>query len=112
MDEKKKYRTEIVPYSLPQNNDKTCEIGIEKMSITYVQENDTNNRDEYNPDQYITIETESNIPSREDALNKEAYYYVIKTDRWAIENGDELSILIKDFEDRLYHNIEELKKNG
>lgn len=107
-----KYKTEIIPYAFPENDGKTCEIGIEKMSVTYVQENDTYVRTEENPTQTITIETEDVICDRESALNKQSYYLTIKTDRWAIDNVEELKILIQDFNERLYHNIDKLKENN
>ena len=107
------YRVEIVPYALPKSDGKVCEIGIEKMSVTYIQEDDTNHRSEDGEDQRITIETEDAICDRTDALNKHSYYLTIKTDRWAIEGVEDLTMLIKDFEERLYHNVEKLKhQNG
>ena len=107
------YRVEIVPYALPKSDGKVCEIGIEKMSVTYIQEDDTNHRNEDGEDQRITIETEDAICDRTDALNKHSYYLTIKTDRWAIEGVEDLTMLIKDFEERLYHNVEKLKhQNG
>lgn len=107
------YRIEIVPYALPKSDGKVCEIGIEKMSVTYIQEDDTNHRSEDGEDQRITIETEDAICDRTDALNKHSYYLTIKTDRWAIEGVEDLTMLIKDFEERLYHNVEKLKhQNG
>lgn len=107
------YRIEIVPYALPKSDGKVCEIGIEKMSVTYIQEDDANHRSEDGEDQRITIETEDAICDRTDALNKHSYYLTIKTDRWAIEGVEDLTMLIKDFEERLYHNVEKLKhQNG
>ena len=107
------YRVEIVPYALPKSDGKVCEIGIEKMSVTYIQEDDTNHRSEDGEDQRITIETEDTICDRTDALNKHSYYLTIKTDRWAIEGVEDLTMLIKDFKERLYHNVEKLKhQNG
>lgn len=107
------YRVEIVPYALPKSDGKVCEIGIEKMSVTYIQEDDANHRSEDGEGQRITIETEDAICDRTDALNKHSYYLTIKTDRWAIEGVEDLTMLIKDFEERLYHNVEKLKhQNG
>ena len=107
------YRVEIVPYALPKSDGKVCEIGIEKMSVTYIQEDDTNHRSKDGEDQRITIETEDAICDRTDALHKHCYYLTIKTDRWAIEGVEDLTMLIKDFEERLYHNVEKLKhQNG
>jgi len=111
MDNNRDYKTEIIPYALPESNGKVCEVGIEKMSITYIQENDTNMRTEDDPVQTITIETEDAICSREEALNKQGYYLVIKTDRWAVDEPEDLTMLVNDFKDRLYCNLPKLKAN-
>ena len=97
---------EIIPYSLPKN----LEIGIEKMSITYVQKDDTNHaKDEY-CDQFITISTEAAICNREEALKEQGYYLVLKTNRWAIEDERDIDKLVKDFKSRLMLGVEELRK--
>lgn len=111
MDNNRDYKTEIIPYAFPESNGKVCEIGIEKMSITYIQENDTNMRTEDDPVQTITIEAEDAICSREEALNKQGYYLVIKTDRWAVDEPEDLTMLVNDFKDRLYCNLQKLKAN-
>ena len=111
MDNNRDYRIEILPYALPESNGKVCEIGIEKMSITYIQENDTNMRTEDDPVQTITIEAEDAICSREEALNKQGYYLVIKTDRWAVDEPEDITMLVNDFKDRLYCNLQKLKAN-
>lgn len=97
---------EIIPYSLPEN----LEIGIEKMSITYVQKDDTNHAKDEFSDQFITISTEAAICNREEALKKQGYYYTIKTNRWAIEDEREIAALIKDFRDRLMLGVDELNR--
>ena len=110
MDNNRDYRIEILPYAFPENNGKVCEVGIEKMSITYIQQDDTNHggRDDV---QTITIETEDAICTREEALNKQGYYLVIKTDRWAVDEPEDLTMLVNDFKDRLYCNLQKLKAN-
>lgn len=108
MEREKDYRVEIVPYALPESNGKVCEIGIEKMSITYIQEDDTNHGGK-DDTQTLTIETEDAICNREEALNKQGYYFVLKTDRWAIEDTEDLVKVIDDFKERLYCNIDNLK---
>lgn len=104
-EEKKSYQTMILPYALPENDKGRCEIGIEKMSITYCQEDDTNHGSKDGDDQRITIETEDAIVSREDAIKGNGYYFVIKTDRWAIEGENDLAFLIRDFKSRLKPNF-------
>lgn len=87
-------------------------VGIEKMSITYTQSADTNSdHDEF---QELTIETDTACaPTLNDALNEESYYFNVKTDKWSINNADELAMLIEDFKMRIYNQKEkyiELKK--
>ena len=101
----KGYQTMIIPYALPKSDAGDVEIGIEKMSITYCQEDDTNHRTEDGDDQRITIETEDAIVSREDAINGNGYYFVMKTDRWAFESADEIAFIINDFKSRLKPNF-------
>lgn len=99
----------IVPYAFPESNAKFTEVGIEKMSITYIQEDDTNHggRDDV---QTLTIETEDAICSREEAENEQGYYLVLKTDRWAIDDTSDLAALVEDFKDKLYKNVRDRKK--
>lgn len=76
------------------------EIGIFKMSITYVQEGDGNKLKE--EDNFITISTED-VPTNDD----EQHYFVISTERWAINDDNEITELVKDFKNRLYNKKNE-----
>ena len=76
------------------------DIGIFKMSITYVQECDTNKQEE--EDNFITISTED-VPTNDD----EQHYFVISTDRWAISDDNEITELVNDFKNRLYNKKNE-----
>lgn len=106
--ENRNYSLEILPYALPESEGRTMEVGIDQMSITYIQQDDTNHggRDDV---QTITVETESAICTREEALNKQGYYFVIKTDRWAFDEVEDVVKVLEDFKKRLYYNIDELK---
>lgn len=64
------------------------EVGISEMKITYCQMDDQD-RDEY---QELEVSTDD---------NGAGMYYVIKTERWAIDRIDELVSVLKDFEKRL-----------
>ena len=97
---------EIIPYSLPEQ----LEIGIEKMSITYVQKDDTNHAKDAYSDQFITISTEAAICTRGEALRGQGYYLVLKTNRWAIEDEKDIDMLVKDFKKRLMLGAEEIKQ--
>lgn len=75
----------------------TMEIGIAKMSITYVQQADCNSPDQ--DDQFITFETED-CPS-EDGI---PYYFNIKIPdnrHWSFDDPEEITELCKDFISRL-----------
>lgn len=79
-------------------------VGIEEISITYMQEPDTNSTsDEY---QHITITTrQACAPSKEDAEKEESYYFDISIpegQHWSVENGEDLKVLIDDFKRRIY----------
>ena len=83
--------------------DGTMAVGIEEMSITYVQPADTNSSD---GDQFLTIKTACacSVPIDADIEN-EGYYYDIfipEGQHWSINSGEELKALVDDFEQRLY----------
>lgn len=100
-EEKKTYKTQIIPYAYPQDEKGIDKIGIAKMSITYVQQDDTNHGVQ-GDEQTITISTEDVPCTEETALNeKGGYYFVIKTNRWAVDNTSDLETLLNDFRNRL-----------
>lgn len=100
----------IMPYDLPEGGKDFTEVGISKMSITYVQEDDTNHRGTDDYGQYLTIEAEPVICNREEAKNEQGYYIVLKTDRWAIDEPSDLTILVEDFKSKLYKNVRDEKE--
>ena len=85
--------------------DEGCEaIGIEQMSITYIQPADTcSSSDDI---QTITITTQCGESCGiEDAEKKEGYYFDItipEGQHWSVGDGDSLKALIDDFKKRLY----------
>lgn len=88
------------------------EVGIAKMSITYTQEQDNNSPIPNDvEDQTITIEAVgADMADRDGIEKRENYYYTISTNRWAITNPKEIYMLLQDFEDRLYHNTENINE--
>ena len=90
-------KPKIIPYSLPEHD----RIGIRKMSITYVQMDDTNHKSDEYDEQSITIETEDTICSEKEAIDGEGYYLVLKSDRWAFTDPEEIMELTNDFIKRL-----------
>lgn len=77
----------------------TSEIGIESVSITYIQSSDTN--DPSTEDQAITISSEY-VPVSDENLESN-FYFRIKTDNWAIDREEDLVKVIKDFKKRLFN---------
>lgn len=87
-------------------------LALKKMSITYTQSADTNS--DSDDEQYLTIETEiACAPTLNEAVNEQSYYFNVKTDKWSINNTNDLAMLIDDFKMRIYNQKEkylELKK--
>ena len=87
-------------------------IGIEEMSITYVQNPNTD--DETGHYQRLRIST-VNVPSCEEDGEEPPYYYnfVIlpfddgKPGHWSFDNSEELVMLFNDFLERLKYKHEE-----
>ena len=89
-------------------------VGIEEMSITYIQPADTNDdRVHY---QRIKISTVS-VPGCEEDEEEPPYYFnfeILPFDdetpgHWSVEHGEELLTLFNDFFERLKHKHEENK---
>ena len=89
-------------------------VGIEEMSITYIQSADTND-DRVNY-QRIKISTVS-VPCCEEDGEEPPYYFnfeILPFDdetpgHWSVEHGEELLTLFNDFFERLKHKHEENK---
>lgn len=78
-------------------------IAICEMSVTYMQNPDTNSsQDDY---QTLTIEAASgacmSTTERLENPDKEAFYFNIKTNKWSVEKPEEVAFLIEDFRKRL-----------
>lgn len=94
--------SKIVNTAFPEDD----EIGIDKISVTYVQNPDTNNNSEHY--QLLTLTSES-VPGIEDG-NTLPYYINVSIEdfedgtkgHWSIEpEGNELNDIISDFVQRL-----------
>ena len=85
--------------------EKSCSaVGIEEMSITYIQPADTNSSsDEV---QLLTITSRTAASADLDSIEKqEGYYFDISIPdggHWSVAEGEELKALINDFKQRLY----------
>ena len=90
--------------------DEKCDaIGIEQMSITYIQPADTcSSSDEI---QTLTITTQcGDSCGIEEAEKQEGFYFDItipEGQHWSVEDGDSLKALIEDFKKRLYMTTEQ-----
>ena len=79
-------------------------VGIEEMSITYIQPADTNSSsDEV---QLLTITSRTAAGADFDSIEKqEGYYFDLSIPdggHWSVEEGENLKALIDDFKQRLY----------
>ena len=76
-------------------------IGIEEMSITYIQPVDANGKSE----EMQTLKITSNCACNIGLNDNENFYYDIEIpdgQHWSVYNGDSLKGLIDDFKKRLY----------
>lgn len=102
-------KTKILPVNYTEDlekimQDEKCEaVGIDQMSITYIQPADTcSSSDEV---QTITITTQCGVAcGAEEAKKQEGFYFdiTIPEGHWSVEDGESLKALIDDFKKRLY----------
>ena len=103
-------KTKITPVNYTDDLDKIMQeekcnaIGIERMSITYIQPADTcSSSDDV---QTITITTQyAEACCIEEVEKQEACYFNItipEGTHWSVDDGDSLKTLIDDFKKRLY----------
>ena len=107
-------KTKILPVNYTDDlekvmmDEKLDAVGIEKMSITYIQPADTcSSSDEI---QTITVTTQCcDASTLEEADNQNGFYFNItipEGQHWSIDDGDSLVALIEDFKKRLYMKTE------
>lgn len=109
--EKKIYPTPMIDLG------KYDEIGITSMSVTYCQPIDDLQED---GDSELDVQTLTITACDSPALigseqiasgeEKDGFYYVIKTDRWAIDDTKDLEMLLEDFKLKLRTAITDKKK--
>lgn len=102
----------VVPINYPDDIEKLIResengepyVGIEKMSITYIQPDDMSS----NETQEITFTTECQCSA---GINDDTFYIKIKTGKnsWAIGSAEDLKALVDDFYKRLHIGKEYLK---
>lgn len=97
----------IVPYNYLDDLEKEEAVGIESMSITYIQPADTcSDRDE---EQVLKIELQSGVSYDKETFEqgKEGFYFDISLPEgghWSVDSGEQLTALIDDFKQRIYLN--------
>ena len=95
----------IVPYNYLDDLEKEEAVGIESMSITYIQPADTcSDRDE---EQVLKIELQSGVSYDKETFEqgKEGFYFDISLPEgghWSVDSGEQLAALIDDFKERVY----------
>lgn len=76
-------------------------IGIASIIVRYMQRADAN--DESRNDQILTVEAINYDDGDEESVMKgeQGYYLVLSTERWAIDDPNEISLVLNDFFGRL-----------
>ena len=103
-------KTKVTPVNYMEDLEKIMQdekcgaVGIDQMSITYIQPADTcSSSDEV---QTITITTQcGEACGIEETENKKGFYFDItipEGQHWSVDDGHSLKALIDDFEKRLY----------
>ena len=103
-------KTKILPINYTDDLEKVMQeescsaVGIEEMSITYIQPADTNaSSDEI---QLLTITSRTAASADLDSVEKQQGYYfdisIPNNTHWSVDEGDSLKALIDDFKQRLY----------
>lgn len=105
-------KTKILPINYPDELDNlntqpendAMHIGIERMSITYIQPADTCSPSD--EPQLLTISTQYCEAVTSDSIEKQQGYYfdisIPEGNHWSVSDGDELKALIDDLKNRLY----------
>ena len=97
----------IVPYNYIDDLEKDEAVGIESMSITYIQPADTcSDRDDV---QSLKIELQygASYDREQFEQGKEGFYFDISLPEgghWSVDSGEQLAAMIDDFKQRIYLN--------
>jgi hypothetical protein len=112
-------KTKIVPISYDEDLDQLSRdnggvpfVGIEEMSVTYLQPADTNSSSDDVQHLTITSRTACAV-SMDDAIKRYCFYFDItipEGEHWSVNEGEELAALVEDFKKRLYMGVEYLNE--
>ena len=110
-------KTKIVPINYDEDLDKLCRanhgepfVGIEEMSVTYLQPADTNSTSDEVQHLTITTRTACGV-GIDDSIKRNGFYYDVTIpngEHWSVDDGEELAALVEDFKKRLYMGVENL----
>lgn len=103
-------KTKVLPINYTDDLEKVMQeescsaVGIEEMSITYIQPADTNSPSD--DIQLLTITSRTAACAVLDSVEKQKGYYfdisIPDGGHWSIAEGEELKALVDDFKQRLY----------
>lgn len=96
----------IVPYHYIEDLENEEAVGIESISVTYIQPADTcSDRDDV---QTLKITAQTGCAYDKELFDqgKEGYYFDIEIPEghWSVDSGEQLTALIDDFKQRIYLN--------
>lgn len=94
----------IIPTAILDDHSEN--IGIANMTVRYTQKPDCN--DDTQAWQFLTVEAVPYDNGYEERVMKgeQGFYLVISSERWAVDDPSELSMVLNDFANRLFANSE------
>lgn len=114
-------KTKIVPISFDEDLDQLSRdnngvpfVGIEEMSVMYMQPADTNSASDEVQHLTITSRTACAV-SIEDAIKRDGFYFDVtipEGEHWSVDDGEGLAALVEDFKKRLYMGVENINKTN
>lgn len=114
---KTKNVSKIVPVTYDEDLDQLSRanggipfVGIEEMSVTYLQPADTNSPSDDVQHLTITSRTACAVGTDE-AIKRDGFYFDVtipEGEHWSVDDGEGLAALVEDFRKRLYMGVEYL----
>lgn len=108
-------KTKVVPFHFENDMEDLSReenvnvVGIEEMSITYMQLPDTNSSSDEYQHLKITTRTACSV-GKIDTDKKDGYYFDItipEGEHWSVDDGKEIQVIIEDFKERLYKTFKQ-----
>lgn len=94
----------VVPYNFSDDLGREDAVGIEEMSITYIQPADTCSSSDDVQMIKLTTQHACSFGKAEMDEGQGGFYFNVEIPEghWSIENGEQLAALVNDFKQRLY----------